>query len=512
MDKAIAYYRVSSKGQEDNFSLPAQERLSLEYAAKNSLEIIKSWSGPESAWKVDRENFSKLIEFAKRNKDIKHIIFYDLSRATRNDIDKTKLFTLIKEFDKTIHFAGTNKKLDKSVIDGEFITDIEVALHKKYSSDISRRASMGMDEKCKQGQYPSGPPIGYKTNPKTRMLELDPETAPNVAKIFNLIGNKNYSLSLVVDYLEKSGIKSKRGNKISDTSVSLIIRNIFYIGKFKWKGVLYQGNHEKLVSTTLWERANGVLNGKAPYLGKITRVDSFPYNNLIRCGTCGCKVGGETKNKTLAISKQKVKYVYYHCYFSKGRHAGRPYIPEPVLESMFERAVKQIFLSESRLKLIKQGITKASVNNAADFNKNLATLKAEQTRLEHRIDIIYEEKLDGKIDQTFWDTKHKEYNNKLEEVRRELSKMTESADHTEEGIKSLELINNLIPLWKVSAPEEKAEILHLIASNYLLKDKTLEIIWKKPFSFLQNMKKNSLVEQSGIEPPASALRTPRSPS
>ncbi len=42
--KAVIYLRVSSKGQEEHgYSLDAQEKMALEYAAKQGLEVVKIW-------------------------------------------------------------------------------------------------------------------------------------------------------------------------------------------------------------------------------------------------------------------------------------------------------------------------------------------------------------------------------------------------------------------------------------------------------------------------------------
>jgi hypothetical protein len=53
----------------------------------------------------------------------------------------------------------------------EFMLDIEVAVAKKQSNDISRKAKMGMLEKAEQGLYPSVTPIGYKNNRLTYLID-----------------------------------------------------------------------------------------------------------------------------------------------------------------------------------------------------------------------------------------------------------------------------------------------------------------------------------------------------
>ena len=67
-EKAVLYLRVSSKGQEDNFSLDAQEKLAFEYAEKHNLEIVKKWKGVESAWgKKKKKNFLQMLDYVKAN-------------------------------------------------------------------------------------------------------------------------------------------------------------------------------------------------------------------------------------------------------------------------------------------------------------------------------------------------------------------------------------------------------------------------------------------------------------
>ena len=146
MEKALLYLRVSSKGQEDNYSLDAQEKLGYEYAKKNNLEIVKVWRGAESAWgKKERRNFVQMLEYSKKHDEVKHVIFDILDRMTRNDFDKMKIMELVKQFDKVIHFSRTNKIYSRnSGTDDEFMMDIEVAVAKKMSNDISRKTKMGM--------------------------------------------------------------------------------------------------------------------------------------------------------------------------------------------------------------------------------------------------------------------------------------------------------------------------------------------------------------------------------
>ncbi len=49
-EDALEYDRISSKKQDDGFSLDAQGRLGQEYADRRNLRIVKTWRVVESAW------------------------------------------------------------------------------------------------------------------------------------------------------------------------------------------------------------------------------------------------------------------------------------------------------------------------------------------------------------------------------------------------------------------------------------------------------------------------------
>ena len=203
MNLALLYTRVSSKEQEkEGYSLDAQEKLGYEYALRKNLNITRSWKVSESAWKQERTAFNQMIEYAKKHDEIKHIIFDITDRMTRNDFDKLKIYTLIKEYDKTIHFSRTNKMIDKnSGSDDEFMLDIEVAVAKKMSNDISKKTQMGMLEKAEQGLYPSNAPLGYKNNKVTHLIDVDQEIAPFIKRVFSLFSSGSYSLAMLSNRL-----------------------------------------------------------------------------------------------------------------------------------------------------------------------------------------------------------------------------------------------------------------------------------------------------------------------
>jgi site-specific DNA recombinase len=106
--------------------------------------------------------------------------------------------------------------------------------------------------------------------------------------------------------------------------VHTTLRNRIYIGEFEWNGHLYLGKHQPLVSRDLWERVQGVLDGRHAKKNRRVKHD-FAFSGLTTCSHCGCSIVGEIKKK---------RCVYYHCTGYKGR-CDEPYVREEVIEQQF---------------------------------------------------------------------------------------------------------------------------------------------------------------------------------
>jgi len=480
MKQALLYVRVSSKEQErEGYSLDAQEKLGREYAHRHGLKIVRMWKVAESAWKKDRVQFNQLIEHSKRHPEIEHIIFDITDRMTRNDFDKMKIVSLIREFNKTIHFSRTNKIISIDFdADDEFLLDIDVAVAKKWSNDISRKAKMGMLEKAEQGKYPSACPIGYRSNNQTHEIEVDPETAPFIQTAFVEMATGNYSLSTLSEKLYRDGLRSRNGLKIIKPTLDKILNNPFYYGSFLFKGKMYRGKHESIVTKQLYDQVQFVLSGKGHSFQ--ASKNRFAFNNLIRCGECGCKVLGEMKKR---------KYVYYHCTFSKGRHeGGNNYIRDDRMAMLFEDSVRRVTISKEKVEWVKNALAESKINQGRTQEQKLSALLKQKTKLETRLSRLYDLRVDDVIDVVAFDRKKNDYESQLADIDIAIKQSNKiNPNYLEDGCKILELSNRLFPLYLRSDAEDKARILRLIASNYVLNGQTISATYVKPFSFMDKL-------------------------
>jgi len=495
-EKAVVYLRVSSKGQEDNYSLDAQEKLAEKYAKEHNLEIVRKWKGAESAWgKEERKNFIDMLEYSKKHPEIKHIIFDILDRMTRNDFDKLKIQKLIDDYNKTIHFTRTNKVFNKdSSPDDEFVIDIEVAVAKKMSNDISRKTKMGLDEKAEEGIYPANAPTGYinKSVNGQNIIDVDPINSPFITMLFEKVASGNYSLEMLADDLYTQGLRHKtKETKLSKSTLYRILQNPFYYGIFKWKGKMYNGKHTPLVSKELWETANQkIKEGSRPHKQK----HNFAFTNLLVCNDCECSIGGEL---------QKGKHIYYRC----RHHNDIKYLTETALANKFYEIIKAVTIPKSIGNMIREGIEVIATENDTINKSRLSILNKDLSKSKTDLNKLYEQQFnDTNISDSkkqFYINKENELLSKISMLEEELTKIGNSKDIILDTNETLvDLLTNLNKLYEVSDNYEKAQIIKFILQMSKLTPNN-EIIptYRKPFDIFNeiNSTLNDSSDDSEIE-------------
>jgi site-specific DNA recombinase len=489
-EKAVLYVRVSSEEQETNTSLDSQEKTGRQYAEKNSLEIVKLWRGPESAWRNDskddsdriRKNFNEMLDYVATNK-IKNLIFDVPDRMTRNEDDKIRIRKLIKQDGITVHFARTNKKLHKySDSDDYFMFGIEVLMAEKYSSDLSKRIRKGMDATVEKGQFPAIAPIGYLNNAITKVLDIDPVRAPLVKLAFELKA-QNKTVDEIVEILFQRGLRSRKlgtkfpGNmKVVSSRMHKLLRDPFYYGEFHWNGGFYKGAHKPLISKELWQRAQDAFDTRI----RAPHTLNFPFNGLVKCGLCGCSViGGAYKKK---------RYHYYRCSFGRGRHENALYLKPETLCSMFEKHLKGLSLPNEAFKFLKTHLEKNTDASLQTKSEMLLRLEADRKTLSDRMSKLYDDKLDGKISEAFWANKNAEYQSHIGDIEKQIEGFQPSKPfHLAEGLFIIELVKDIVSIYLSLSEEKKGGFLRFLSLNSLLHAETLEIKLKKPFSFFLNL-------------------------
>jgi len=159
MKKAVIYARVSSKEQEkEGFSIPSQLKLLKDYARKHNIKIAKEFVDIETAKKAGRGQFSEMLEYLEKNRNIRGILCEKTDRLYRNFKD----YVLIEDLDPVIHLVKENEILSReSRSHQKFIHGIKLLMAKNYIDNLAEETRKGMIQKASEGYYPSFAPLGY---------------------------------------------------------------------------------------------------------------------------------------------------------------------------------------------------------------------------------------------------------------------------------------------------------------------------------------------------------------
>ena len=115
----------------------------------------------------------------------------------------------------------------------------------------------------------------------------------------------------------------------------------------------------------------------------------------------------------------------------------------------------------------------------------MARLQAEQTKLQRRIDAMYEDKLDGVIDEAF-------FKRKAEENRTQQAKLAEQIErhqqanqnYIEDGTRLLDLANRAAEIFERQPATEKRKVLRFVVDQCTWKSGQLDFEYRKPFDLI----------------------------
>ena len=125
-------------------------------------------------------------------------------------------------------------------------------------------------------------------------------------------------------------------------------------------------------------------------------------------------------------------------------------------------------------------------------------LKSEYARLQKRLEAMYEDRLDGRVDLAFFDRKSREWRDEQSRILREIeSHQDANESYREAGIRILELSRNMNRLFAKQSAAEKRRLLDFVVSNCLWKGGKLTPKFRQPFDMLALANGENQIPESG---------------
>src|SRR4051794_18411934 len=145
---------------------------------------------------------------------------------------------------------------------------------------------------------------------------------------------------------------------------------------------------------------------------------------------------------------QKGKYVYYRCSHGRGK-CSLPYMREQDVSERLGELLKGIYVPETIAQGIVNSLQADGEQAKSAREQRIGAIQQRLNALRGRIDQMYEDKLDGKIDQDFWTRKMNEWREQERTLEAELSALSNpvTQDHVLTVKRIFELANRAYFLY-----------------------------------------------------------------
>lgn len=273
----IPYGRKSS-GEDDELSHARQRGAWDRWATANGVELAPEvWESNVSGSKRWQDRGLGEALAAVERGEAAGIIVEEQSRLSReNGLATAEVWDAFQRLDARL--VCTAEGIDTATGDHELSFSIRAALAREQWKQYARRMADVKRNRTERGIHIARTPLGYVKNPTTRLLEVDPATAPVVRAAFEARAD-GASWQAVTRVLDEG-----TGRTWSTRGAGKVITRRVYVGEVTNGELVTPGAHEAIVDEPLWQAAQ--RRDKEPARSG-RKSDRHLLAGLVRCAKCG---------------------------------------------------------------------------------------------------------------------------------------------------------------------------------------------------------------------------------
>lgn len=301
---AVIYARYSSDSQRDA-SIEDQLRECHAWADAHGYTVIEEYCDYAMTGRNDdRPAFQRMIADADSGEFVA-VITYQTSRFSRNRYDAAVYKHRLKRAGVSVHYAATNIPDGP---EGIILEALMEGMDEYYSANLSKNIRRGQDGNALKGLFAGGSvPIGLLITPE-RTYAPDPLTAPHVLRAFEMI-DEGMMQKDVIEYLNASGVRTRRGKPFGRTSLASMFANRKYLGEYSYRDVTIPDAFPAVVPLDLFERVQlRIAQNVHTKGGHASSMVDFLLTGKLICGHCGATMVGDS-----GTSRNGSIHYYYNC-------------------------------------------------------------------------------------------------------------------------------------------------------------------------------------------------------
>ena len=439
------YVRVSTDAQVDGYSIEAQIDLLKSYLKSKEWEDYEIYTDPGFSGKdLNRPAIKKLIQDCKDGK-IDTVLVFKLDRISRSQ--KDTLYLIEEVFNKYgVGFISIRENFDTTTPFGKAMIGVLSVFAQLERETILERTRLGLKKRAEDGLWRGGgkTPFAYDYDKQTGMLVVNNERKVifDLMKTLRLQGYSYNELSKVTGYDESwiQGILSSKTN----------------LGKIPFKGELYDGKHEAIISEEEYKQLQEIEKQRS----KNQHASHYLLSGKIYCGNCGAKYRYQKWGQRIicyCYSQQK----------SKPKLIKDPNCNNIRLDSfeIEDNFLEQLFAMSLNEELFRDTFDLSKTNLVDELN---IRLDKTQKKIENLIQLLSDNIANEEI---------KKELAKLTSEKSDIKKELENIKEKERATKTYDKIKNLESVWTGMEFKEKRNVVEQLLDKIVVDGKTLKIYW-----------------------------------
>lgn len=393
---------------------------------------------------LERPAIKKLIKDCEDGK-IDTVLVFKLDRLSRSQ--KDTLYLIEEVFNNNgIGFISVRESFDTTSPFGKAMIGILSVFAQLERETILERTRIGLKKRAENGYWRGGgkTPFAYDYDKEAGMLIVNEERKVifDLMKTLRLQGYSYNELSKVTGYDESwiQGILSSKTN----------------LGKIPFKGELYDGKHEAIISEEEYKQLQTIEKQRS----KNQHASHYLLSGKIYCGNCGAKYRYQKWGQRIicyCYSQQKSKPKLI-----KDPNCNNIRLDSFEIEDSF---LEQLFAMSLNEELFRDTFDLSKTNLVEELNLRLDKT---QKKIENLIQLLSD-------------------NIANEEIKKELARLTseksniikelEDIKEKERATKTYDKIKNLESVWTDMEFKEKRNIVEQLLDKIVVDGKTLKIYW-----------------------------------
>ena len=267
--------------------------------------------------------------------------------------------------------------------------------------------------------------------------------------------------------------------KVSRQTIHYLLQNPLYMGDFCWKGEWFKGRHRPIVTPSMWDQVQDVLDSRSR-TSACAKRRTFIFSGIISCGVCH----DEGVHRILTGEEKKQQYVYYSCARCRDLERGKYHNQNAILKHVLG-ALAQLHMPADLMELVSEALRGTQIDAAVTTDEARARLMGRAEELRRMLRTGYNDRLSGRLPIAIYAELAEDWRVELEQVEHQAAAYGKAdLKLMDQGIALLELATNAVETFKSLNDRGRRDLMLSMGHNSRLWIDRFEIEWRKPFDLL----------------------------